>query len=53
MMQPPAGYSSTAVWANFVKWMLAYQEYNHVADEFPYWEAFRDGYSAGLAEQDV
>ena len=53
-MIPPKGYVSTAVWAAFLKWA----EKNHLPDDDMEiwtleWAAFRDGYSAGLAEQDV
>ena len=54
----PRGYASTAVWLQFNLWADKKEidgddpsGYNH--NWLPDWEAFRDGYSAGLAEQDV
>lgn len=51
-MTPPRGYESTAVWEAFVTWCM-----KHDVDDIDFnnsvaWDAFRDGYSAGLAEED-
>jgi hypothetical protein len=59
MRTPPTGYASTAVWAAFDA--LATTRFLNDKDGQmsyddpwePYWEFFRDGYSAGLKEQDV
>jgi hypothetical protein len=58
MRTPPKGYASTAVWAAFNKWADAHgldrePDRDELHDWLPDWEAFRDGYSVGLAEQDV
>lgn len=62
MRTPPEGYTSTAAWAKFELWAdnLNLPQEDEISDFYPteiswetFWPAFRDGYSAGLAEQDV
>lgn len=58
MRQPPKGYESTAVWAAFIAGdytLGLVDEDNQWVEEACWerlWEAFRDGYSAGMAEED-
>lgn len=48
-MTPPKGYESTAVWEAFEEWI---KDVGSDCQLEYLWEAFRDGYSAGLAEDD-
>lgn len=52
-MIAPTGYASTAVWAAFEWWSKEHLTDLPGFDTSWFWPAFRDGYSAGLAEQDV
>ena len=57
MRRPPKGYASTRVWQKFEVWLDAMNfkaepDRDELDDWLPDWEAFRDGYTQGLLEED-